>query len=119
MRLPSALLRLRWWRWVVLLAAVAVLAALPALAGALPVPGRGVPAATLLARVQASAPVPYQGYAESRAGLGLPDVPNASGVVALLGETTRMRAWVASPRSEEHTSELQSPVHLVCRLLLE
>src|SRR5690348_17532214 len=25
----------------------------------------------------------------------------------------------ASPRSEEHTSELQSPVHLVCRLLLE
>src|SRR6266487_173292 len=26
---------------------------------------------------------------------------------------------VASTRSEEHTSELQSPVHLVCRLLLE
>src|SRR5438876_2920917 len=25
----------------------------------------------------------------------------------------------ASTRSEEHTSELQSPVHLVCRLLLE
>src|SRR6266581_9144670 len=24
-----------------------------------------------------------------------------------------------SPRSEEHTSGLQSPVHLVCRLLLE
>src|SRR5947208_11150078 len=26
---------------------------------------------------------------------------------------------VAAPRSEEHTSELQSPDHLVCRLLLE
>src|SRR5438876_3820911 len=26
---------------------------------------------------------------------------------------------VRTPRSEEHTSELQSPVHLVCRLLLE
>src|SRR5690348_18116276 len=26
---------------------------------------------------------------------------------------------VARGRSEEHTSELQSPVHLVCRLLLE
>src|SRR5258708_14255830 len=26
---------------------------------------------------------------------------------------------VASERSEEHTSELQSPDHLVCRLLLE
>src|SRR5690348_17898935 len=26
---------------------------------------------------------------------------------------------VSAMRSEEHTSELQSPVHLVCRLLLE
>src|SRR5690348_17530730 len=26
---------------------------------------------------------------------------------------------LAAGRSEEHTSELQSPVHLVCRLLLE
>src|SRR5690348_4925707 len=32
-------------------------------------------------------------------------------------ELTRLRQ--AKPRSEEHTSELQSPVHLVCRLLLE
>src|SRR4051794_41588723 len=32
----------------------------------------------------------------------------------------RRRAATASDgRSEEHTSELQSPVHLVCRLLLE
>src|SRR5690348_18125330 len=29
------------------------------------------------------------------------------------------RRAVAAHRSEEHTSELQSPVHLVCRLLLE
>src|SRR6266487_6578686 len=28
-------------------------------------------------------------------------------------------AGAAPSRSEEHTSELQSPVHLVCRLLLE
>src|SRR5438552_12488522 len=28
-------------------------------------------------------------------------------------------ALVRLPRSEEHTSELQSPDHLVCRLLLE
>src|SRR5438552_12136411 len=27
--------------------------------------------------------------------------------------------WAKSDRSEEHTSELQSPDHLVCRLLLE
>src|SRR5690348_18125720 len=29
------------------------------------------------------------------------------------------RALAGHARSEEHTSELQSPVHLVCRLLLE
>src|SRR5438876_4799395 len=32
-------------------------------------------------------------------------------------KTDRLRC--PSVRSEEHTSELQSPVHLVCRLLLE
>src|SRR6266487_5830564 len=39
------------------------------------------------------------------------------------GQATRRASYVISPirlpRSEEHTSELQSPVHLVCRLLLE
>src|SRR5207244_5546286 len=33
--------------------------------------------------------------------------------------TIRGVAYLAIPRSEEHTSELQSPDHLVCRLLLE
>src|SRR5258708_10425116 len=32
---------------------------------------------------------------------------------------TRSPRSGAKPRSEEHTSELQSPDHLVCRLLLE
>src|SRR5690348_17992415 len=31
----------------------------------------------------------------------------------------KLEGHLASLRSEEHTSELQSPVHLVCRLLLE
>src|SRR3989454_6870108 len=32
----------------------------------------------------------------------------------------KLLAWIADPnRSEEHTSELQSPCNLVCRLLLE
>src|SRR5258708_27688477 len=30
-----------------------------------------------------------------------------------------VRSFVKGARSEEHTSELQSPDHLVCRLLLE
>src|SRR5690348_17077911 len=50
----------------------------------------------------------------------------------LLAEVARQRVRIAkeelkrarkrvkeAKRSEEHTSELQSPVHLVCRLLLE
>src|SRR5690348_18187123 len=32
---------------------------------------------------------------------------------------SRFEVARAGKRSEEHTSELQSPVHLVCRLLLE
>src|SRR5438876_5186293 len=34
-------------------------------------------------------------------------------------EDERSHGENRSKRSEEHTSELQSPVHLVCRLLLE
>src|SRR2546426_4978870 len=35
------------------------------------------------------------------------------------GEATGTRGRSADARSEEHTSELQSPCNLVCRLLLE
>ncbi|HYY81596.1 MAG TPA: hypothetical protein VFD04_20810 [Actinomycetes bacterium] len=88
----------RGWRWLALAGATAAAAATPAVVAAVPAADRPIGAEALLARVRASAAVPYQGYAESRAGLGLPDVPQAGRVVALLGETTRMRAWVASPQ---------------------
>src|SRR5258708_20281156 len=39
-------------------------------------------------------------------------------IISLLLPHRRQRAKFP-PRSEEHTSELQSPDHLVCRLLLE
>src|SRR5690348_17843126 len=39
--------------------------------------------------------------------------------LALRGAARRRAAAGDQPRSEEHTSELQSPVQLVCRLLLE
>src|SRR5438876_8826250 len=42
-----------------------------------------------------------------------PEETHAAGRAAGARPDTRAR------RSEEHTSELQSPVHLVCRLLLE
>src|SRR2546429_1441539 len=41
--------------------------------------------------------------------------PGAAG----LERSFRARYERSSPRSEEHTSELQSRLHLVCRLLLE
>src|SRR6267143_2481468 len=46
--------------------------------------------------------------------LGRPDIPT---VLDLLIPT--LGALAVLPRSEEHTSELQSQFHLVCRLLLE
>src|SRR5690348_17917810 len=44
-----------------------------------------------------------------------------NGVVNVVNrlDDARFRSAVFCLRSEEHTSELQSPVHLVCRLLLE
>src|SRR3989454_7838024 len=44
--------------------------------------------------------------------------PAMSGHSPTFGPTPAM-AWAAPMRSEEHTSELQSPCNLVCRLLLE
>src|SRR5690348_17456397 len=41
-----------------------------------------------------------------------------SGVLRYVHHTS-LKSPTPAARSEEHTSELQSPVHLVCRLLLE
>src|SRR2546422_5449833 len=47
--------------------------------------------------------------------------PEALSRLRVLDCSTRMMIghWCSSMRSEEHTSELQSRLHLVCRLLLE
>src|SRR6266487_7145569 len=45
-------------------------------------------------------------------------LPIWSALIAFQGDRNGGGDW-GRPRSEEHTSELQSPVHLVCRLLLE
>jgi hypothetical protein len=87
----------RRWRWLAVGAGVAVLVALPVVVRALPVSDAAVPAVALLNQVRASTTVPYEGYVEARGRIGLPDVPRAGRVVALLGETTRMRAYVAGP----------------------
>src|SRR5437879_3957947 len=50
-----------------------------------------------------------------------PDAPFACGADhrGLEVETATVVADLCAHRSEEHTSELQSPMYLVCRLLLE
>src|SRR3989449_8056846 len=40
-------------------------------------------------------------------------------IINLPGSVKGVRECLAAVRSEEHTSELQSRLHLVCRLLLE
>src|SRR5258708_22479581 len=62
----------------------------------------------------------FRSSAMSRAGqtsLCRPDLHIAQ--PPLQSSEAQKRLTVRLPRSEEHTSELQSPDHLVCRLLLE
>src|SRR2546426_8477973 len=44
---------------------------------------------------------------------------NLSRNLAAMSSSESRRSAQRAPRSEEHTSELQSPCNLVCRLLLE
>src|SRR5215813_9432724 len=48
-----------------------------------------------------------------------PARPNSKSLHLLASRAPPFRAGCPGPRSEEHTSELQSRPHLVCRLLLE
>src|SRR5258708_31981856 len=81
---------------------------------------------TTLFRSQGGSGVPirfWRTYAR-RPCLYSPPIPHGrkprpldcNGVGRFIGEGS---AYLPSSRSEEHTSELQSPDHLVCRLLLE
>src|SRR5690348_17992862 len=53
------------------------------------------------------------------AGLAIAAVPARGPVEDTLCAPAGTTLATLAARSEEHTSELQSPVHLVCRLLLE
>src|SRR5256885_8643379 len=60
-----------------------------------------------------------------RAAARHPETSLGNGLVAVRWSSERFQDWperagsFAEARSEEHTSELQSPCNLVCRLLLE
>jgi hypothetical protein len=85
------------WRWLVVVAGVAVLCCLPVLASALPVSVTGLTARQLENRILGSQRMAFSGYAESDATFGLPPLPAFSSVTPLLDGITRMRVWQAAP----------------------
>src|SRR5690554_7380568 len=51
--------------------------------------------------------------------LSILDKYNVKATFFCVGDNVRKYSYIYDQRSEEHTSELQSRPHLVCRLLLE
>jgi hypothetical protein len=79
-------------------AGMAVLLLIPVLVAYWPVRAAAdLDPAALRDRMVRSASVAYTGYAESSGTLALPDLPQTNDLAALLGETTRLRAWYAGP----------------------
>src|SRR5258708_17212612 len=68
---------------------------------------------------------PYTTLFRSTTGGGIPEFTDFAQDMLLVGDdfyacgNFPREAYLERNRSEEHTSELQSPDHLVCRLLLE
>ncbi|HJQ02428.1 MAG TPA: hypothetical protein VJ851_12565 [Jatrophihabitans sp.] len=85
-------------RWLVVLAGIALLVALPSVVSALPAGRSNLSAAALLARIQHSQPVGYSGYAESSGGLALPVTSQFSALSDLFGGNTQLRVWWRSDR---------------------
>src|SRR5437867_10234250 len=72
----------------------------------------------------AGSPASLFGYSKQWGSFGGPPAPNmiaidASGNMYVADSQNLAVGKLARNRSEEHTSELQSPYDLVCRLLLE
>jgi hypothetical protein len=86
-------------RWALVLGGVCALGLVPALLGALPAPPVDAGVGPLRARILASVDQPYQGYAESRGSLGVPQLPDLGDVGTLLAGESRIRAWYAAPHS--------------------
>lgn len=89
--------RARRRRWALVVVVAAVLLAVSAVVAALPTPVDPVEPGRLRELMMRSEEVPHQGYAESNAMLGVPDLPNLAEVTSLLNGRTRIRSWYDSP----------------------
>jgi hypothetical protein len=83
-------------RWLVVLAGLAVLVALPSVVAALPARSGGFSAAELLRKITSSAGHPYSGYAEATGGLALPVTSQFGSIADLFGGHTQLRVWYRS-----------------------
>jgi hypothetical protein len=83
-------------RWLVVLAGLAVLVALPSVVAALPARTGDISAAELLRRINTSGGRPYSGYAEATGGLALPVTTRFGSLADLFGGRTQLRAWYRS-----------------------
>ena len=81
-----------------MVAVAAALVTLPAVVGAWPVHADAIAPTELANRIMASAATSYQGLATVRGGASFPDVGVAEDPLALLGETSKLRAWYGAPR---------------------
>jgi hypothetical protein len=80
-------------RWLAVLAAIAVLAALPSVVAAVPAKNSDISAAELLRLINSSAGRPYSGYAEATGGLALPVTEQFGSIADLFGGRTQLRVW--------------------------
>jgi hypothetical protein len=84
----------RYWRWLAVLAGIALLALLPAAVAALPVSAPGVGVAQLQQQIAQSSSHAYSGYAESDGGLALPVTGGQfTSLTDLLGGQSQLRVW--------------------------
>ncbi|MGI5238514.1 hypothetical protein [Dactylosporangium sp. CA-139066] len=84
-------------RWAVVAAMLGALVAIPLVVAFAPVDAPRIAPGELRERMLAAAEGPYQGYAESRGSVVLPDLPQLGDAAALFGGTTSLRAWHAGP----------------------
>jgi hypothetical protein len=92
----SVVRRERQRRWTLVALAAAAVVVWRVLGGVWPTRTGMVDPERLRALIMRSEDQPYQGYAESRGTLRLPDLPKLSDVTSLLNGTTRMRSWYGS-----------------------
>src|SRR5437763_6496445 len=80
-----------------------------------------VPAPTALYTLSLHDALPISSPSALRFLAGLPFAATLMAILLVheLGHYFTARRYKTAVRSEEHTSELQSPMYLVCRLLLE